>query len=248
MDGSIQSMIKADPGIGSGRRLQDAVRVPIDNTLNRLAQYLSAKTPSFPISTTDRFGSLSRTLTPSRTSTGSNQPNVYETYPDPNGVANSHAHASNQRNVYLSPSHPNEAPSSPQVYSNQAQYDYNATFENSPPTYPSALPATAAAANAYMNAYPNPLTQGLPPNPTYANFHSPGSPTSWRTWAGDMASNLEPGPDYIDPASALMQLGGRGEENVAQSIQTAVDLQHGSSMNGATAQWPFSVFNSRPTG
>ena len=63
-----------------------------------------------------------------------------------------------------------------------------------------------------------------------------------------MASNLEPGPDYINSASALMQLGGRGEENVAQSIQTAVDLQHGSALNGATAQWPFSVFNSRPAG
>ena len=52
----------------------------------------------------------------------------------------------------------------------------------------------------------------------------------------------------MNSASALMQLGGRGEENVAQSIQTAVDLQHGSALNGATAQWPFSVFNSRPAG
>ena len=59
-----------------------------------------------------------------------------------------------------------------------------------------------------------------------------------------MASNLEPGPEYIDPASALMQLGGRGEENVAQSIHSAVEMQPGGALSGGAAQWPFSVFNS----
>ena len=59
-----------------------------------------------------------------------------------------------------------------------------------------------------------------------------------------MASNLEPGPEYMNSASALMQLGGRGEDHVAQSMHSSVDMQHGNSLSGATAQWPYSVFNS----
>lgn len=163
---------------------------------------------------------------------------------------NSHAHDNKQPNVYLSPPIPTETPHSPQVYSNHAQYDYNATFESSPITYPSALPATAAAVNAYMSAYPNPTAQSFPQNPAYANYHSPGSPTSWRTWAGNMASNLEPGPEYINSASALMQLGGRGDESVAaQNLHSSVDLQQGSALTGTTGQmWPYNVFNSGPVG
>ena len=64
-----------------------------------------------------------------------------------------------------------------------------------------------------------------------------------------MASNLEPGPEYINSASALMQLGGRGDESVAQNIHSGVDMQRGSALNGATAEmWPFNVFNSGPAG
>ncbi len=64
-----------------------------------------------------------------------------------------------------------------------------------------------------------------------------------------MASNLEPGPEYINSASALMQLGGRGEENAAQSMHSGADMQHGNALNGATAQmWPFNTFNSGPAG
>ena len=59
-----------------------------------------------------------------------------------------------------------------------------------------------------------------------------------------MASNLEPGPEYINSASALMQLGGRGEGNAGQGIHAGVDMQQGNALNGATAQmWPFNVFN-----
>ncbi|CAD6571612.1 MAG: hypothetical protein ASARMPRED_004654 [Alectoria sarmentosa] len=238
--------------LGSGRRLQDAVRVPVDNTLSRLAQHLSAQAPSFPISTNDQYGSLSRTVTPPHASTTSSQSNVYEAYPTPNGVVNSHAHANTPRNMYLAGPNTNEPIRSPHAFSNHAQYSFNATYGSSPPTYPSPLPATAAAANAYMSAYPNQAAQHaqtFSQNATYANFHSPGSPSSWRTWAGNMASNLEPGPEYIDSASALMQLGGRGEESVEQSIHSGVDMQHGSALNGATAQmWPFNTFNSGPAG
>lgn len=178
--------------------------------------------------------------------TSSSQPNIYETYPPPDGAANSHAHANIPRNMYLATPNTDEPNRPPQVFSN-VQYNYNVTYGSSAPTYQSALPATAAAANAYMNAYPNQAvqhTQNYPQNATYANFHSPGSPTSWRTWAGNMASNLEPGPEYINSASALMQLGGRGEENVGQSIQSDGDMQQANSLNGAMAQtWPFNVFN-----
>ena len=64
-----------------------------------------------------------------------------------------------------------------------------------------------------------------------------------------MASNLEPGPEYIDSASALMQLGGRGDESVAQNLHSSVDLQQGSALTGTTGQtWPYNVFNSGPVG
>lgn len=60
-----------------------------------------------------------------------------------------------------------------------------------------------------------------------------------------MASNLEPAPEHINSASALMQLGGRGEENAAQTIHSGVDMQYGNTLNRATAQvWPFNTFNS----
>ena len=156
----------------------------------------------------------------------------------------SHIHVNSQRNVYLAPHNLNETIHPPQVYPHHTQYGYNASFDNSPPAYSSALPATAAAATAYMSAYPDQTAQTYPHNPTYADFHRPGSPTSWRSWAGNMASNLEPGPEYINSASALMQLGGRGEGNAGQGIHAGVDMQQGNALNGATAQmWPFNVFN-----
>lgn len=185
-------------------------------------------------------------------STPSGQPNVYETYTTPHGVVNSQTHANTLRNLYVAAPNATETIRPPQVFPNHAAYNYNTTYESSPSTYPSALPATAAAANAYMNAYPNQAaqhTQNLPHTNTYANFHSPGSPSSWRTWAGDMASNLEPGPEYINSASALMQLGGRGEGNAAPTIHSGVDMQHGNTLDEATAQmWPFSAFNSGAAG
>lgn len=103
-------------------------------------------------------------------------------------------------------------------------YTYHTPYANSTSAYVSpsytstdALPATAAAANAYLNNYA-PQSASLPlPYPsdstssTYNQYHRPGSPTSWRNWAGNMASNFEPGADYMSSASALMQLGGRNE-------------------------------------
>lgn len=234
--------------LGSGRRLQDAVRVAVDNTLNRLAQHLSTMAPSLPVSASDQYDSLSRTVTPSHTSAASSQPNVYETYSTPNGLVNSHTHANTPRNMYLAAPNNNEPIRTPQTFSSHAQYNFNAAYGSSSPTYPSALPATAAAANAYMSAYPNQAaqhTRDFPHNPTYGNFHSPGSSDSWRDWAGVMASNLEPAPEHINSASALMQLGGRGEDNAAQTIHSGVDMQYGNTLNRATAQvWPFNTFNS----
>ena len=184
-------------------------------------------------------------MTPSHASTTSNQPSTYETYSSPNGVTKRRVHTNNQQQKgYLTTPKLNDPPRSPQVFPNPAQYDYNANFEGSPPTYPSALPATAAAANAYMSAYPNQAAPGFPHNNTYTN---PGSPTSWRTWAGNITSNLEPGPEYMNSASALIQLGGRGEESAGQNLHSAVDMQQGNALNGATAQmWPFNIFNSGP--
>jgi hypothetical protein len=76
--------------------------------------------------------------------------------------------------------------------------------------------------------------------PTFNNYHSPGSPTSWRNWAGNMASNLEPGADYINSASALMQLGGRSEGQPPQEMQQQPGMQPVAGNGGQ--MWPFMHF------
>ena len=70
-------------------------------------------------------------------------------------------------------------------------------------------------------------------------YHAPGSPTSWRNFAGNMVPSLESvSGDYMSSASALMQLGSGQRETVGTP-----EMNHGD-INGDTGQmWPTMVFD-----
>ena len=189
---------------GSGRRLQNAVRVPIDRTTSLLAQQLESKTAQFSIPINKQKPVHNQTLPSNHTPAPDNYlpSNPYPPYPPVNGTSNP-SHAGGSHHVYLPPPKPNVPSQSTPAYQNAPQYPYphsyvdnNSTYSS--PPYPSTndLPTTAAAANAFLNNYP---PQPPPPNqpflntnaPAYNSYHSPGSPTSWRNWAGNVATNLE---------------------------------------------------------
>ena len=244
-------------GIGSGKRLQDAVRLPIDNTLGHLSQHLAtmaaASTVSVPVQPPTSDGILSQKHPPAQEVYNRTSP--YATYLRPGERPRSESRTNSTPSNYVSPN-PSISMNTTSAYQNQPQYSYQTPYASDSSSYaPSytptaALPATAAAANAYLNSYPAPSQphQNFQPttnNPEYSSYHSPGSPTSWRHWAGNMASNLEPGQDYISSASALMQLGGRGEEPGAHDLRANVDLQQqGVPVENGTDQiWPLMILD-----
>lgn len=239
--------------------------------------------PSFPPPSNKHNVTPNRTLPSNHTGAPDNyiHSNAYPPYPPPaDGISNPTHH------VYLPPPKPN-VPSQPgPSYQSTTQYPYHQPYANNTSTYDSGsypstndLPATAAAASAYIHNYPPqppPPTQPyLNPNaPNYNAYHAPGSPTSWRNWAGNMASTLEvrfespplpfpylilpnpplyqtkantniqpfcfkqPGADYMNSASALMQLGGRSEGGPAPpdlQQQPGVAMHQGAAAGGGGA-------------
>jgi len=230
--------------------------VPIDRTIGLLTHFLASKTASLATASSSQKSQPSRNLPASQTpaSDGYNQPNGYGLYAAPPETAASHNRASSS---YVPPDPDPDIPLPPPPSRSQAaypdpQYSYQTPYTSNTPTFVSpsytstdALPATAVAANAYLNNYPPQSPQHNPHYPSnnstadYSTYHSPGSPTSWRNWAGNMASNLEPGAEYMSSASALMQLGSRSEGPVAQDI-------HAGDISGSTGQmWPRMIFDSR---
>ncbi|KAL6714100.1 hypothetical protein ACLMJK_008594 [Lecanora helva] len=236
---------------GSGKRLQDAVRVPVDRTMGLLTQHLSAKAGRSATASNKQSQPQPHSLPLRRQPTAS-------TYGQANGYNNYGAHVNHPANdeppgnSYLPPN--TDVPTRASEAYPDPQYNYQTPYPSGNATYVSpsyasndTLPATAAAANAFLHSYP-PQPQPAPMNPNYPpnlpnnnynQYHSPGSPTSWRTWAGNMASNLEPGAEYMSSASALMQLGGRSEGPVSQEF--AVDSSTGQA-------WPLMLFDGAPTG
>ena len=247
------SYLKAEAKTGSGTRLQDAVRVPCDRTVSLLSQHLASKNP-LPLSLNKQNPVPPRDLpsNPASAQDAYQHHNSYGSYPPPGDAPDGQGHANTSHNVYLPPPKSN-LPSQPSsAYQNTPQYPYHPPYANSTSSYESptyattdGLAGTAAAANAYLNNYPPPPQPSnqhfmTANQPTFNNYHSPGSPTSWRNWAGNMASNLEPGADYINSASALMQLGGRSEGQPPQEMSQQPGMQP---MAGAGGQmWPFMNF------
>jgi hypothetical protein len=254
---SSASLVIAHKIKGSGKRLQDAVRVPVDRTLDLLSQLLSSKTASFNSSSNQQPAQTARTLLSNNmpASDDYQQTDSYQSYAPPSHGPinqNDHTPANDSPNVYLPPTTAITPPHPPLTYQNAPQYPYHVPYTNNTATYTStsypsadALPATAAAATAYLDNYQQPPAQTYNAAP-FTNYHAPGIPTSWRNWAGNMASNLEPGAEYMNSASALMQLGGRSESNPGQGLQTGVETGQTGAMEvagGAAQMWPFITFN-----
>ena len=180
----------------------------------------------------------------SSASTTYDRPNGYESYvatgdniSDRNQPNNTHLSSNTDVSACASSTYPDPR------YPYQTPYATNTpAFTTTSYTSNDGLPATAAAADAYLNNYPSQsaalsshYSSSLATTGNgYAQYHSPGSPTSWRNWAGNMAHNLEPNTEYMTSASALIQLGGRTEGAAAQDF----------TVEGSAAQgWPFMIFD-----
>ena len=251
---------EADTSTGSGRKLQDTVRVTIERTLNLLSQHLTTKYAQSPPITSKAPvpGSIIPTAQRSAQIVH-NQAAAYASYESSNNNLTSCAqqHSNGQVTTLMqSPSVTTHTTSvtyhTPPQFPYQPQYTRTpTTFEQQPFAQTDTLPATAAAANAYMSNYQQPqeAPTAYPPNSGFAaatTYHSPGSPSSWRQFAGDITSNIDPGTEYMSSASALMQLG-RNEGPPQQQMQMGIDAQQRSNMNGGPQQsWPFILFDNGP--
>ncbi|KAI4132088.1 MAG: hypothetical protein LQ347_002709 [Umbilicaria vellea] len=258
--------------LGSGKRLQDAVRVTVDNTLGLLASLVASKTASSALSTANQ------TASPGGSPIQGNQlnqdygnPNSYSSYPDPSTSANGHLADNLRNNNYMAPDDPSMTGHASHPYPNAPQYSYpepNATtlssyhtgptpFDSTPypavaaealssAQHPQTTPqqAAAVAANAFL--YSNaPQHQ----SPAYAS----GGSHQWRQWAGTMAGiQVEP-QEYLNSASALMQLGGRNDQNAGANgapvadmtgAQLAAAAADANAMSGGAGQpWPLMIFD-----
>ena len=244
---------------GSGKRLQESVRITVDNTIDMISHHLASRTASSALSTAEQGSSPhvspNHALAPNP-DTYSHQ-NTYATYTDTtsgSGPTNPNLESNNARNSYVTPGDPSMPSQPSDAYSNPHQYSYpEPPPSNLPPyvsqptpfdttTYPTPIShqhttpqqATAAAATAYL--YSNPAV-GTAADNSYVNdvnLYGTGSQSSWRHWAGNVASSFEPGQEYINSASALMQLGGRSDQGGSGSASVA-------NMTGTT--WPLMVFD-----
>lgn len=262
----------AHRNLGSGKRLQEVVRVTVDGTLGLLASHLASKTASSALTAT---ASHIDPPAPSAAESHSSNPISYP-IPKSNGNEDFEIRAQNTRwsspealsaqNHYSDPpfTYPEPpAPNMPQYHPNMtsvpasnpnsfpnASSHANSFQPSSPYSQPHDNPrALATAATTYLFSNPPSITSSFQP-PVPAG--SAGS-TSWRHFAGNMVSSLEP-PEYV--ANALMQLGGHAEQeaghNSSLNVSTTVPA-HGvsglESSGGLTTgqPWPLMIFESPRT-
>lgn len=156
---------------------------------------------------------------------------------------------------YPEPPPANLAQYSPNPAPFPAASSHASSFSTSYPQLPNSPQAIATAATTYLYSNPpppssvyQPITSTYPSMPLY---NGTGGPTSWRHWAGNMASSLEP-QEYMSSANALMQLGGRSDQGASQGpgvpIPTTVPAQAieplQTSSGVATGQpWPLMIFD-----
>ncbi|KAL8691819.1 MAG: hypothetical protein Q9218_003037 [Villophora microphyllina] len=254
--------------VGSGRRLEQAVRVPIDNTLILLSRHLASKTASTALATTEQR------LPPPDVAERIHPPQlINESYRDPLPFLKPTDFASQPHNGHRRSSYANENDSTtinlhpPQAFS---RYAYPDAASQQPSSYlpnptsisyalateqqqsPAQQQDTAPTAAAYL--YPNTTQQAQQfPQPHHRSQQTnqnlfpvnTGIQAQWRNWAGSMAVNLEP-QEYLNSANALMQLGAHNDlelEAVAGNGTDGVTLDV-AGMNGATSglSWPNGFF------
>ena len=244
---------KLTSSTGSGSKLHDTVRVTIERTLKLLSQQLSSKYPQSP-------PNPSRDVPPksiprpaqSSASAIQHQPTAYPAYePSNNGIGTTTQRPNGHVPTFVdhppAASHPTEVTyQDPSQFQYQNQYPRDSTAFEQSYVQPDTLPATAAAATAFMTSYQQPqASTTYAQNPAFlpaSSNYGPGSPSAWRQFTGDIASNIDPTTDYLSSASALMQLGRNG----GSSSQMPIDLnaQQGGNINGEQQQsWPFLIFD-----
>ncbi|KAI4132622.1 MAG: hypothetical protein LQ341_006243, partial [Variospora aurantia] len=220
--------------LGSGGRLEQAVRVPVDNTLILLSRHLASKTASSALATSDQ--NLSPGPIPEHihqpqvinegfrnSNKGHNTSNSHISYPESNNTATQSTIGppmndtnNTRRPSYVSDHEPPAPPPRSQTFPTyaypepppQQQQPYLAPTN---PPQPFVVPpngatsTTAAATASYL--YPS---HQVPQHNNHHFFPAHGIQAQWRHWAGSMAHNLEP-QEYLSSANALMQLGGHGD-------------------------------------
>ncbi|KAL8638690.1 MAG: hypothetical protein Q9228_004181 [Teloschistes exilis] len=250
--------------LGSGRRLEQAVRVPIDNTLSLLSRHLTSKTASSALASTDHK------LPPPSVTEHIHPPQlINESFHDAHPLLKSTQFPSQAQNGHGRSSYAGENDAAvlglhpPQTF---PQYPYPDAASQQASRYLS-NPTSIAYALA-PDQQPNP---GQQPDPAYLYSEAPpqapqfapsqhhsqqpsqklhpvnnGIQAQWRHWAGSMAINLEP-QEYLNSANALMQLGTHGDLGsgaVAASNGADAAALDVAGMNGTAPglSWPNGYF------
>ncbi|KAL8811674.1 MAG: hypothetical protein Q9200_001610 [Gallowayella weberi] len=239
--------------LGSGKRLEQAVRVPVDNTLSLLSRHLASKTASSALATTDQK------LTPEPLPPHIHPPQViHERYQSPlpystKSTPSMHSLNNNRRPSYVPEDDLNIHGHAPQAFSpytypepppQQAQ-----NYLPNPASIPYVLPSQQHTA-PQQQSQPAQTPTYLYSDPTQVPYHQQqqqqqqqsqhqdvlpaGIQAQWRHWAGSMASNLEP-QEYLNSANALMQLGGHGDLPAGAVASNGNDAAGGVPMEAAAA-------------
>ena len=148
------------------------------------------------------------------------------------------------QNIYANP--PQYAYSNPEPYPGAARRQYQPPLQQQH----NSLPPNGPTTNAYIPSYPHqPPYGGSYPGSSAAGpdfYQAPGSPTSWRQFAGNMVPHLESTTNEymssMSSASALMSMGNGMGSNSGSGVVT--DSGSGTpdvSMRGAPGQNPSST-------
>ncbi|KAI9894097.1 MAG: hypothetical protein M1814_004868 [Vezdaea aestivalis] len=223
--------------LGSGRRLQETVRIVTDGTLNKLARGegnrgRSSRRPSKspdPVQAGSRKGSVAGQYSPG--------PPKNEPYlsPDPNRTTTSPAFQPQTIFQYPDPASTNQGnPYAPGAYGD-AGYG--------PPTGETST-TTLTSVSTMVSGQPSPVFHPNIFSTDAAGTVQMGSdfgPMAWRQWAGTMTCGLE--PSEAEPASALLSL---RELSSAAGPSAPMVTMAGQPINPAEVAvqpWPLMVFD-----
>ncbi|KAL8727158.1 MAG: hypothetical protein Q9181_005806 [Wetmoreana brouardii] len=254
--------------LGSGKRLEQAVRAPIDKTLVLLSRHLASKTASSALATTDQklspgtvpdhihppqlmnegFRDSSPYCEPSQIPTQSYSGNHRPSYVPENDTRSMPVHPPQTSPGYA---FPEPTPQQTPGYLTSAAISIPYALPPEQQHTPSQQPHTpAATATVYPYTHPSQQAQQFPQS--QPNHHQPqnlypavtGIQAQWRHWAGSMANHLGP-QEYLSSANALMQLGGHNEmEPGAMAAASGTDAV-AMGLNGTTTaglSWPNGFF------
>ena len=240
---------------GSGKRLQDAVRITIDKTLVSIEQRLRAKTP--PVAS--RSAKKKKAVSQNATSGGSRV--KYEQYKPADGYApyknqaNGTVKGTDEQGGFRTVGDLGISTQHEMPYAPTAPYPFvgsSSTYANPPGPYgptaytgseaSSSVPQQSTAAGATGYLYSTPSSTDAVYQAVMPVNYGAGPQMSWRNWAGSMAGNMPTNAspqEYMTSATALMQLG--NPQSSAAGVAAATSLE-------AAQSWPLMIFDGGHTG